>query len=111
MVSDLRKKRLESEIHKQLSNIIARMNNPRIRHMIITEITISSDMKHATVYYTYNENDAIRQKEVEHAAGYLRTKLASSMKLRYTPELVFKKDSGIKKEKYLDDLFREINNE
>lgn len=111
MVSDLRKRRLESEMLRQLGSIISRMNNPRLRHMIITEVTVSPDMRYATIYYTYNESEPIKQKEVEKATGYFRTRLASSMELRYTPALTFKKDSGTKREQHIDELLREINDE
>ncbi len=110
-MKDIRRKRIESEIQRQLGNIIARMNDEHIKHITITEIIVTPDGRYATVYYTYSEGVQIKQKAVENAAGYLRSKLAKAMKLRYTPALTFKKDSGYVKERSMDELFGQLDDE
>lgn len=62
----------------------------------ITEVTVSPDLKYASVYLMTLNNSHLQEVigGLQLAANYLRKQIAAKMQLRYTPELVFKVDKS-----------------
>ena len=60
----------------------------------ITEVTVSPDLKYASVYLMTLNNEHLQEVVggLQLAANYLRKQISAKLTLRYTPELVFKVD-------------------
>jgi ribosome-binding factor A len=88
--------RVSEAVREELSEIIGfEMGDPRLDGLVITEVHVSSDMRHAHVKVGVEASrpkphDAL--KALEHASGYLRHELATRLGLRKTPELHFALD-------------------
>ncbi len=88
-----RKRRIESEIQRVLSELIAReIKDPRVGNVTITAVNIAPDMGTARVYFTpfasKSEPDEVRA-GLTHAGGFLRGEVGRRLRLRHAPRLEF----------------------
>ena len=75
----------------------------------ITEVTVSPDLKYASVYLMTLNNSHLQEVigGLQLAANYLRKQIAAKMQLRYTPELVFKVDKSFEQVDKIEKLLRD----
>jgi len=80
--------------------ILAELRDPRVRDVTVTYVEVSDDLRHAKVHVSVM-GDQTRQdlslRGLQNAAGFLQSKIADSVELRYTPRLVFVLDQGVKR--------------
>ena len=80
--------------------ILADLKDPRITNVTVTYVEVSPDMRHAKVHVSIM-GDETKQKlslrGLQHAAGFLQSKVAKRIDTRYTPRLEFMLDLGVKK--------------
>ena len=80
-------------------SILADLKDPRIQGVTVTYVEVSPDMRMAKVHVSVMGDEAQQKKSVEglqHAAGYLQSKVAKRIDTRYTPRLKFMLDKGVK---------------
>jgi len=88
-------------IKRELADMIRdEMKDPRIKGLIsITHVEATKDLRYAKVYVSILSDDEeernITLKVLEGAGGHLRSELAKLLKIRYTPQLIFKFDESI----------------
>lgn len=91
-----RKRRIESELQRVLSDLLRReVNDPRVGSITITAVQVAPDLGHAKILYTQfgRERDAKEVKEgLQGVARFLRGQVARALKLRVAPELHFEPD-------------------
>ena len=89
--------RLNNLFLAELSKIIFKeIKNPIIKTVNLTAVEITNDLSFARVFFTCMDEDKDKVlEELESAKGFLRTKLANTIEIRHTPELVFIYDSSI----------------
>jgi ribosome-binding factor A len=79
--------------------ILTELNDPRIRDVTVTFVEVSADLRHAKVHVSVMGDEA-RQKltlrGLQSAAGFLQSKIAKGIEIRYTPKLSFLLDQGVK---------------
>ena len=101
--------RISSEVGRVLSEImLLEAKDETLKQVTITGCVVTNDLSFANIYYTYmgdEDLDAVK-KNLEVAAPYLRTVLASKIELRHTPELRFFYDESIE---YGQNIERIIN--
>ncbi len=110
--------RVAEQIKKELSVLIqSGLKDPRIGFVTVTGVDVTSDLSQAKVYLSVFGDEETKQaslKGVEKAGGFLRTELSKRIRLRYTPELIFKIDESIaygsRIEKILGDISHEDEN-
>ena len=112
---------LAEEIRKIVSSMLVtgELKDPAFNSMIgVSGVDVTRDGSYATIYVTAlssrpgRENTEEDRQEIldafERAKGFIRTTIGKNVKLRYTPELIFKFDSsfdyGAKMDKILDEL-------
>lgn len=103
-----RSRRIAEQVHRELSDIIRlELKDPRVGMITLTDVEVSQDGAHATVYFTLL-GDATRIDEassgLRHAAGHLRSQLARRMKLRIVPQLQFEHDPSVERGMRLSQL-------
>jgi ribosome-binding factor A len=80
--------------------ILAELNDPRVRDVTVTYVEVSADLRHAKVHVSVM-GDETRQKlslrGLQSAAGFLQSKIAERIEIRYTPKLSFLLDQGVKR--------------
>jgi ribosome-binding factor A len=93
MAEAQRKRRIEAEIQRVLSELIAReVKDPRVGNVTITAVNVAADMGSARVYFTpfasKNPHEEVRI-GLTHAGGFLRGEVGRRLRLRHAPRLEF----------------------
>ena len=99
----------------EVAEILSRKTkDPRIQFVSVTGVKMTADLKIARVYVTALDQahfDHVTSPGLKSAVGFIRTELGRRLNLRYTPELVFYRDTsaeyGNRIEKLLDSLHEE----
>jgi ribosome-binding factor A len=84
-----------SLIRSELARLlIEEISDPRLKEVVITEVELSKDLKHARVLFAKGEANL---KEVDRglhrAIPFFRRKLGDNLQLRFVPELDFQVDT------------------
>ncbi len=115
-----RQGRIGEEIRRIISDMLLHgLKDPRLNSMIsITAVEVSGDNSYATVYFSPLEmsNDEEEMKKVqedvlegfEKASGYIRREIGHKMKLRHTPELVFKIDHSMEHSRHIESILGKL---
>lgn len=94
-----RAQRVADQIQRQLAQLIQQeVRDPRIGMVTLTAVEINRELDHAQIYVTVlgdQSNIDSTLKGLKQASGYLRSKLASRLKLRVTPQLRFIFDKSL----------------
>ncbi len=103
-------------IRQEISELLQReVKDPRLSNFIaITEVSTTPDLKYSKVWVSGLGEELDRAevlKALASASGFFRAKLAKSMKMRYTPELVFQWDDSIERGDRLLRLIDEVSRE
>ena len=110
-----RPERVAQMIQELLGQLFARgMRDPRIGLVTITGVKMSPDLREARVYWTVH-GDAEQRKQtakgLENARGFLRRGIATEIKLRVTPNLMFTYDEAIDRGERIEQLIRQVHDE
>src|SRR5262245_61480832 len=79
--------------------ILYELNDPRIKAVTVTRAEVTADLQHAKVYISVMGTEKEQQlclHALRHAAGYVQKNLGDRIKTRYTPNLEFILDKGVK---------------
>lgn len=113
-MSVIREKRVNSEIMKNLSEVLSRLKNPSITAMVsVMRVDTTNDLKHSKIWLSlYGTEEQCNEtfKAIEHSSGYIRRELASILKdMRTMPELHFLSDDSQAYSQKINKLLSEIN--
>jgi len=106
-----RQKRVASLIKEELSHLLIEGIQDSSSGLItITRVEMSPDLKTAHIYLSIFGGE---QKEtilelLDKKKGYLRKSIASNVKLKYNPLLIFSFDKGLEYEAKIDKLLENI---
>ncbi|MCQ9207858.1 MAG: 30S ribosome-binding factor RbfA [Omnitrophica bacterium] len=93
-----RVQRVAGEIQKEIGVILRdEVNDPRIGFVTIASVDLSRDCRVAKVYFSLlGSEKQLRDTQVGlgRSKGFIRRLLAQRLKLRYTPEIIFKLDKS-----------------
>lgn len=91
-----RTKKVASLVHRELSSILQhKVSDPRIESTTITEVLVSKNLNHATVFVVGGGTPESLQTAVDalnRARFYIRRQLANQTSLKYVPSVEFKVD-------------------
>ncbi|MEO5657845.1 MAG: 30S ribosome-binding factor RbfA [Nitrospiria bacterium] len=76
--------------------LLRKVKDPRIGFVTVTGVKVSPDLRHATVFISLLDEGRIVAETLNglgRAAGFIRGELGRRLKLKYSPELVFKHDT------------------
>lgn len=82
--------------------------------MTFTKVSVTGDLRYATVYYTFLGTDEQRRKAeayVQREKGWLRSQLGRGLNTHTVPELTFKFDPSVEESIRIEQLFDQIKNE
>ena len=108
-----RSERVSELIHRAVSSIIeTELWDERVKHVTVTGVETSRDLKHADVFVSVLGDETEKEnalKALTGAAGFLRSRLGEELSLRYTPEIHIRYDSSIVDGMYMDKLLSDLN--
>jgi ribosome-binding factor A len=92
-------------------SILTELQDPRVRDVTVTGVEASGDLRYAKVMVSVM-GDETRQnltlRGLQNAAGFLQSKIADRIDLRYTPRLTFVLDQGVKHSIAVAQILREV---
>lgn len=112
-----RKQRLQETLRAELSEVIRReMRDPRFSEglLSITDVEVSTDLKHAIVYVSVFGDEQVRKDEMtalRGAAGVLRGELGRRKAFKSVPELSFKYDEAMERGSQMFEMLERIKQE
>ena len=105
--------RTNDDIQRVLSELLRNVKDPRVQQGMIsvTRVETTGDLRYAKVWLSVYgmENEKEFRRGLKSASGWLRKELASSMNLRYTPELVFELDHSIEYGAHINELISSLD--
>jgi ribosome-binding factor A len=116
----LRPERLEDQVHFLLSTLVQReLRDPELGFVTLTAVRLSGDRSVAKVYFTVlpptggdqEAQDAQTRKALGRGAGFLRSQLATRLKMKRVPELRFFPDSTLDAGNHMETLLAELEQE
>lgn len=107
--------RVADVIKNELSLLLVqRAQDPHLRDITISRVELSDDLRHAKIYYTLFQGQAQINKvnrSLAKATGFMRSHLAKTLNLRFTPELRFWYDEEFEEVEKIERLLDEISQE
>lgn len=106
--------RLQQELLKEVSDILAhKVRDPRVSGVTITDVSVTGDFQHATIYYSTLDKLASEREKVakglSKASGLIRKELANRLTLYKAPEITFERDSSVDYGNRIDQLINELH--
>lgn len=103
-VAESLKKEISSIVHDEL-------NDPRLGFVTIARVELTPDLRYARVFYSVlgEAQDYPRTKEaLDSALGFIRRLIGQRIKLRFTPEIVFKEDHSTEYSIKIEEILNQI---
>ena len=89
-------RRVDEAVRQVLSDALTTaLKDPRIGFVTVTDVRTSPDLRNATVFVSVLGDEAQREESLDGlraAHGYLQGRVASELRLKYTPSLAFEYD-------------------
>src|SRR3954470_16951724 len=104
MTNDTMKRhRLErvAEVVREVAaeTVLFHLRDPRVKMVTVTRAEVSGDLQHAKVFVSVMGSEREQQLALhglQHAAGFVQSRLADRLQTRFTPVVTFVPDRGVK---------------
>jgi len=111
-MSTRRTARVASMIREVVSTaILTELRDPRIRNVTVLGADVSPDLRYATVRISVMGDEktaALTMHGLNSARGFLQSRVGDYIKSRYTPELRFSLDDGIRRSFETASLLKQV---
>lgn len=105
--------KISKEIKKEMANIISSLKDPRIPSIVsIVAVDVAGDLSYATIYVSMLGSDEQRNealKGLNSAKSFVRRELGHRVKLRITPEVIFKLDDSMITGAYISGILNKLD--
>ena len=115
MTSEERARRVANRIYEEVADLLLReVSDPRLRQINVTGVDVDRELAYATIYVSamdpQTQMDEV-MRALEGAKGFLRSQLASRIRLRTFPELRFRHDTTNERVARIEELLAQIHEE
>jgi ribosome-binding factor A len=109
-----RTNRISEEIKKLVSKMLLNeLKDPRISSLTsVVSVDVTRDLRYANIFISVYGSDEEKEntlKALTNATGFIRKEIGKNIKLRCTPEPIFKMDLSIEKGMYISGLIQKVN--
>ncbi len=105
-----RQRRVAERIREIVATTLERkVKDPRLGFVTITDVRVTGDLQHATIYYTAMGDEAAQRKSkraLESAKGLIRSEVGAGLGMRLTPTISFEQDSLPESAATIEDALR-----
>ena len=105
--------RLNELVREVLADEIERLDDDsRFGFLTVTGCEVSRDLRQAVVYYSVLGDDDVRVRAAEAlraATPHLKTTLGRSVRMKYTPDLIFREDPAVAIGARVEEIIRDIH--
>ena len=111
-IQRIQQARVDELIRQQLGEILTtKVRDPRVGFVTVTDTETSPDLRHARVYFNVL-GAAGRHDEaaagLKSASGFIRTKAAKQLNLRFAPSIEFTYDESADEAQRIDALLKQV---
>ena len=107
--------RVDEELKREISNVINfELENSKVTGMVsVTKVKVTPDLRYARVYVSiFNSKNKERTLEgLKESSGFIRSRVANTVNLRITPEIVFVYDDSEEQGARIDAILKRIKRE
>ncbi len=107
-----RKDRVAEAIKREVSQIIHdELKDPRLGFVTITGVEITADLRTAKIFFSVlgQEQEFKKTKgALESSSGFIRRLIGQRIKLRFTPEIIFRQDKSSEYSSRIQEVLNEI---
>lgn len=104
--------RVADQIRMEVADILRRkIKDPRVGFVTVTDVELSSDLRVARIFITTMQDPPAEAETfagLNKAIGFIRSELGRRLRLRYTPELIFQKDTSAQHGERIESLLEEL---
>lgn len=117
MPNNRRVERVASLIKREISQMVMLdIKDDRVGAgmVSVTDVDVSGDLQHAKVFvsiYGTDEAKAETMEGLKAATGFVRSELGQRLRLRRTPEIIFKEDLGVERGTKVLSLINQLSQE
>ncbi|MBM7623475.1 30S ribosome-binding factor RbfA [Sporohalobacter salinus] len=112
-MGNYRPRRVAELIKKEVSQMLQReIKDPRIGFVTVTDVEVSEDLRHAKVFVSVLDDEEAKEETMEglkNAVGYVRRELGQRIRLRHTPEILFRYDDSIERGARIFEILKDLN--
>ncbi len=108
-----RAERVSDQMKEEIADILMRkIKDPRIGFVTVTDVEVADDLRNAKVFVSMYDGDKAKTlKGLESASAFIRSELGKRMRMRYTPEILFRFDNTVEQGAHIMELLRTIEEE
>ena len=109
--------RVNEVIREVLAEELERLSDAKLGFITVTGVEVTPDLRQATVYYsalTLGEAEGAgtdTAKELLAVKAQLQSVIGRQVRMKYTPQLVFREDPAIKTGERVDEILRQLHSE
>lgn len=107
-----RRQRVEEAIKKEVSTIIHdELKDPRVGFVTIIRVELSEDLRNARIFYSVLGNNESRKKTklaLDSALGFVRSRVAQRINMRFATELMFQEDHSSEYSVKIEEILSKI---
>jgi len=105
--------RVADVIQREISYLLLKkVKDPRVRHVTVTGVKVTDDLRLARVYYTSLDQDkSVVDEGLSSAKQMIRRELGQVLQLRFVPEIRFDYDASFEYGDRIERLLKEIKDE
>ncbi len=93
------------------TSILQEIKDPRVQNVTVTYVEVANDLRHAKVHVSVMGTDTQQElclRGLQSAAGFLQSRVAERIDMRYTPRLKFLLDQGVKRSIEIASILRDV---
>ncbi len=104
--------RTNDDIQFVISKLLREVKDPRVQQGMIsvTRVETTGDLRYSKIWLSVlgMKDEKEFRRGLRSASGFLRRELGNSMKLRYTPELIFEIDHSIEYGAHINEVINSL---
>jgi ribosome-binding factor A len=102
-----------AEAIRQEASIIIhdKLKDPRLGFVTITRVELTADLRQAKIFFSVLGNDEEYKKTneaLDSALGFIRSRIAQRINLRFAPEIMFREDRSTEYSVRIEEVLNEI---
>ncbi|MCK8816481.1 30S ribosome-binding factor RbfA [Natroniella sulfidigena] len=106
-----RSQRVGELIKQEVSDLLQKeIKDPRIGFVTVTDVEVSGDLRHAKVFVSILDGNKEETMEgLQATEGFVRREIGQRIRLRHTPEIIFRYDDSIEKGTRIFEILENID--
>jgi ribosome-binding factor A len=108
-----RAERVADQMKEEIADILMRkIKDPRIGFVTVTDVEVADDLRNAKIFVSiYGGDKGKTLQGLESASAFIRLELGRRMRMKFTPELLFRFDNTVEQGAHIMELLRNIEEE